>query len=95
MCYSTGSSNNYIYRVLQDLGSRDLAREKVYLVCYVIKNGAMESQQNCKTYVKNGSFDNVSLARRAHAIACKDLSPYLNGQLETDEDKHHILHLLP
>lgn len=55
----------------------------------------MESQQNCKNLVKNGNFDSINMARRAHAIACKDLSPYLNGQLETDEDKHHFLHLLP
>ncbi len=89
------SRNDTILFVLQDLGSRDLSREKVYLVCYVIKNSSIDSYQNSKNVAKNGNLDSFNSVRKAYAIACFNLSPYFNGSVETDEDKHHFLPLLP
>lgn len=77
---------------LQDLGARDLAREKVYLVCYVIRNGAMEAESNSK-----GTKNNITeyTVRRPFAVACYNLTPYFKNAIEPDEDKHHHLSLTP
>lgn len=79
---------------MQDLGARDLAREKVYLVCYVIRNGLMELDQNNKSSTKNSNIDIRCTVRRPYAVAYFNLQPYFKEK-ESDEDELHFLPLLP
>ncbi|XP_065221520.1 dedicator of cytokinesis protein 2 isoform X3 [Planococcus citri] len=76
-----------------DLGIRDLNLEKVYLVCYVIRNGAMEADTNNKNNSKTSINDMYSV-RRPYAVACMNLSPYFKNAIESDEDRNHFLPLL-
>ncbi|CAG9857501.1 unnamed protein product [Phyllotreta striolata] len=77
-----------------DLGKRDLEREKIYLVCLVIRIGAMDTKEpdhrrssvsanNKKNYNEN--------MRRPCGVAAFDISPYMNGKLETDLEKEFAI----
>lgn len=44
---------------------------------------------------KNGNVESGNTVRRPYAIACYNLYPYFSGNLETDEEEHHYLPLLP
>lgn len=99
-------------RVLfSDLGSRDLARERVFLVCYVVRVGNMdvrpEDPRKTATASSAGSRRTMSGAlpnnnamapeflRRPCGIACMDVSEYLSGRQETDEEKQHFVPFIP
>ncbi|XP_047365946.1 dedicator of cytokinesis protein 1 isoform X2 [Vespa velutina] len=79
-----------------DLGSRDLARDKVYLACYVIRVGGMEAKeidhrrssiaQNNQKVIKN----NESM-RRPFGVAAMDITLYITGKLEGDVEHHHFI----
>ncbi|XP_049862449.1 dedicator of cytokinesis protein 1 isoform X3 [Schistocerca gregaria] len=86
----------YNLRVLfTDLGSRDLTRSKVYLVCYIIRIGAMEvrdidhrrSSQVPKKLHAEGM-------RRPWGVAAMDITLFLCGKMESDEEKHHFIPFL-
>lgn len=79
-----------------DLGSRDLARDKVYLACYVIRVGGMEAkeidhrrssiaQNNQKVIKSNESM------RRPFGVAAMDITLYITGKLEGDVEHHHFI----
>ncbi|XP_034937564.1 dedicator of cytokinesis protein 1 isoform X2 [Chelonus insularis] len=79
-----------------DLGSRDLTREKVYLVCYVIRIGGMEAKEldhrrssivTSNPKVKS-HFDNM---RRPFGVAAMDITLYITGKLEGDVEHHHFI----
>jgi dedicator of cytokinesis protein 1 len=72
------------------LGARDLVREKVYLVCYVVKLGGMEKSNNGPKTLTSTE----SIVRRPYGVAAMDITLYINGKLEPDEDKHHFLPLI-
>ncbi|XP_059352590.1 dedicator of cytokinesis protein 1-like isoform X2 [Daphnia carinata] len=91
-----------------DLGSRDLARERIYLVCYVIRVGNMDirpedpRRQTTSAASMGGSRRTISgnlpnnsaapeFLRRPCGIACMDVTDYLSGRLETDEEKQHFV----
>nr|XP_018917246.1 PREDICTED: dedicator of cytokinesis protein 1 isoform X2 [Bemisia tabaci] len=83
--------NHFYYnlRVLfSDLGSRDLSREKVYLVCYVVRVGALDSNS------KHKSISPSHCVRRPFGVAALDITLYLMGNLDSDEDKRHFLPFL-
>ncbi|XP_075232677.1 dedicator of cytokinesis protein myoblast city [Lycorma delicatula] len=84
-----------------DLGSWDLNRDKVYLVCYVVRVGSMEatkdvdskrSGRNSVTKAPQNSI--VDPVRRPFGVAVMDITLYLAGKLEADEDKQHFLPFL-
>ncbi|KAG8247666.1 Dedicator of cytokinesis protein 2 [Homalodisca vitripennis] len=84
-----------------DLGSRDLGRERVYLVCYVVRLGGMEVKEPDKDNKKH-SRQSVSkpppvieVLRRPYGVAAMDITLFVAGKMETDEDKHHFLPFLP
>lgn len=89
-------------RVLfSDLGSRDLIREKVYLVCYVVRvgnmdvraedikrgSGAIGGARRTISGAPPNSTPGSEFLRRPCGIACMDVTDYLNGRQETDEEK--------
>lgn len=83
--------------MLQDLGSRDLAREKLYLVCYVIRIGGMETKEpdkenkrSSKSNIGKPSHPTEELLRRPFGVAAIDIV----GKLDGSEDKHHFLPFL-
>ncbi|XP_050543349.1 dedicator of cytokinesis protein 1 isoform X2 [Daktulosphaira vitifoliae] len=88
-----GWSQNDIFHnfkaLFTDLGTRDLAREKVYLVCYIVRIGGMESDSNTKKSLM------TSQIRRPWGVAALDLTLYFTRKLESDEDKHHFMPFLP
>lgn len=80
-----------------DLGSRDLQREKVYLVVYVVRLGAMDSreteQKNRKSIAHSAVGDAIVL-RRPFGVAAIDITLFLSRKIETDEDAIHFIPLL-
>ncbi|XP_034240436.1 dedicator of cytokinesis protein 1 isoform X3 [Thrips palmi] len=80
-----------------DLGSRDLQREKVYLVVNVVRLGAMDSreteQKNRKSIASSVVGDAIVL-RRPYGVAAIDITLFLSGRIETDEETHHFIPLL-
>lgn len=78
-----------------DLGSRDLARDRVYLACYVIRVGGMETKDVdyrrssvAQINQKSKSTENM---RRPFGIAAMDITLYITGKLEGDSDHHHFI----
>ncbi|XP_014608633.1 PREDICTED: dedicator of cytokinesis protein 1 isoform X1 [Polistes canadensis] len=78
-----------------DLGSRDLARDKVYLACYVIRVGGMEAKEIdhrrssiAQTYQKVKSNESM---RRPFGVAAMDITPYITGKSEGDVEYHHFI----
>ncbi|XP_069695131.1 dedicator of cytokinesis protein 1 isoform X3 [Periplaneta americana] len=78
-----------------DLGSRDLTREKVYLVCYVVRVGAMEvrdpDHRRSSHVPKKVHADGM---RRPFGVAAMDVTLYINGKIEGNEEEHHFIPFL-
>ncbi|XP_012257396.2 dedicator of cytokinesis protein 1 isoform X1 [Athalia rosae] len=81
-----------------DLGSRDLSREKVYLVCYAVRVGSMEAKEIdhrrssiLQNSQKQKNSDNM---RRPFGVAAMDITPYINGKLDGDVETHHFIPFL-
>ncbi|XP_061941676.1 dedicator of cytokinesis protein 1 isoform X6 [Apis cerana] len=78
-----------------DLGSRDLAKDKVYLVCYVIRVGGMEAKdadhRRSSVAQTNQKIKNTENMRRPFGVAAMDITSYINGKLEGDSDHHHFI----
>lgn len=87
---------------VQDLGSRDLARERVYLVCHVIRIGPMDSKDSERdnrraSHISNKKSYNVNTEsmRRPFGVAALDITLYLNGKIECDEDREIYVAFVP
>ncbi|XP_033350628.1 dedicator of cytokinesis protein 1 isoform X4 [Bombus vosnesenskii] len=78
-----------------DLGSRDLTRDKVYLVCYVIRVGGMEAKdadhRRSSVAQTNQKVKNTENMRRPFGVAAMDITLYITGKLEGDSDHHHFI----
>ncbi|XP_011297282.1 dedicator of cytokinesis protein 1 isoform X1 [Fopius arisanus] len=80
-----------------DLGSRDLSRDKVYLVCYVIRVGGMEAKEvdhRRSSIVQQTNHKGKSSAdsmRRPFGVAAMDITLYITGKLEGDVEHHHFI----
>ncbi|XP_076651042.1 dedicator of cytokinesis protein myoblast city isoform X1 [Halictus rubicundus] len=78
-----------------DLGSRDLARDKVYLVCYVIRVGGMEAKdidhRRSSVSQANQKTKSTENMRRPFGVAAMDITSYITGKLEGDSDHHHFI----
>ncbi|KAG8228173.1 hypothetical protein J437_LFUL014408 [Ladona fulva] len=84
-----------------DLGSGDLNRDRVYLVCYVIRVGAMEqkdpeSKRVSQAHIHSSSRKpcGVEGMRRPFGVAAMDVTMYISGKIESDEDKQHFIPFL-
>ncbi|XP_033607516.1 dedicator of cytokinesis protein 1 isoform X3 [Cryptotermes secundus] len=78
-----------------DLGSRDLSREKVYLVCYVVRVGAMEvrdpDHRRSSHVPKKVHAEGM---RRPFGVAAMDVTLYITGKIEGNEEEHHFIPFL-
>ncbi|KAF6209244.1 hypothetical protein GE061_014989 [Apolygus lucorum] len=89
---SDSDGSSFINRklVFYDLGNGDLSREKVYLVCYVVRVGAMDAKSN-----NHSSFTNMADAvRRPLGVAAKDITLIVNGKLGNSEEDPLTLPLI-
>lgn len=77
-------------------------RERVYLVCQIIRIGQMElkdieNHQRVKSsyYIKKVPENAANLLiRRPFGIAAMDITNVLNGKLDCDEDKQYFVPFL-
>ncbi|XP_031352316.1 dedicator of cytokinesis protein 1-like isoform X2 [Photinus pyralis] len=86
----------YTLRVMfTDLGKRDLEREKIYLVCYVIRVGSMENKEidhRRSSMSTNYNKKNCKLeVRKPFGVAAKDITPIMSGKLETDLEQEFVV----
>ncbi|XP_072385409.1 dedicator of cytokinesis protein 2 isoform X1 [Diabrotica undecimpunctata] len=77
-----------------DLGKRDLEREKIYLVCLVIRIGAMDTKEldhrrsSVSTNNKKNYNENM---RRPCGVAAFDITLFMNGRRETDLEQEYAI----
>ncbi|GAB6025462.1 Dedicator of cytokinesis protein 5 [Chamberlinius hualienensis] len=77
--------------IFTDLGNADLNRERVYLVCQVIRMGLMELKHvdhKKSMLVQKKANDGL---RRPFGVAVMDVTGIMNGSICHDEDKQHFL----
>ncbi|KAK9873197.1 hypothetical protein WA026_021430 [Henosepilachna vigintioctopunctata] len=84
---------NNLRVMFTDLGKKDLERERIYLVCYVVRVGAMEVKEldhrrssNVATLHKKTSSHNM---RRPFGVAAMEITKFMKGGLESDFDKEY------
>lgn len=81
-------------RILQDLGKRDLEREKIYLVCNAIRRGAMDVKEidhrrsSTASGNSNKKYD-MNGMRRPFGVAAKDVTAYLSGAFDCDLEQEY------
>lgn len=72
-----------------DLSTKDLSREKVFLVCQVVRIGSMELKEvesKKSSQVQKKVFDGV---RRPFGVAVMDISAIISERNENDEEKEY------
>lgn len=81
----------YNLRVMfTDLGKRDLERERIYLVCYVVRIGAMDTKDTDhrrSSSISSASRKSSNISegmRRPQGVAAMDITPFMNGKRESD-----------
>ncbi|CAM1325956.1 DOCK2 (predicted), partial [Pycnogonum litorale] len=83
---------NNLHVLFTDLGSKDLIREKVYLVCQIIRIGSMELKEQTdhkrSTVYSKKTSEGV---RRPFGVAVMDISDVINGIVDYDEEKQHFV----
>ncbi|XP_009892091.1 PREDICTED: dedicator of cytokinesis protein 2-like [Charadrius vociferus] len=67
-----------------DLGSKDLKREKLFLVCQIIRVGRMDLRETYSRKLSTG-------LRRPFGISVMDITDITKGKCESDEDKQHFI----
>ncbi|XP_064601988.1 dedicator of cytokinesis protein 1-like isoform X2 [Liolophura sinensis] len=75
---------NNLRVLFTDLGPKDRLREKVYLVCQVIRLGVMDPKDIENKKLTQG-------LRRPFGVAAMDVTSYIQGAEDTDEDKQHFI----
>lgn len=69
----------------------------MYLVVYVVRLGAMdlkETEQKNRKSIANSIIGDALVLRRPYGVAAIDITLFLSGRIETDEDDHHFIPLL-
>ncbi|XP_072353782.1 dedicator of cytokinesis protein 2-like [Scyliorhinus torazame] len=75
---------NNLKVVFTDLGSKDLNRERIYLVCQIVRVGRMELKETNAKKMTQG-------LRRPFGVSAMDITDILKGKADSDEDKHHFI----
>uniref|UniRef100_A0A8V0XNM6 Dedicator of cytokinesis protein 2 n=1 Tax=Gallus gallus TaxID=9031 RepID=A0A8V0XNM6_CHICK len=75
---------NNLRAVFTDLGSKDLKRERLFLVCQIIRVGRMDLRETLSRKLSTG-------LRRPFGISVMDITDITKGKCESDEDKQHFI----
>uniref|UniRef100_A0A8C3MA08 Uncharacterized protein n=1 Tax=Geospiza parvula TaxID=87175 RepID=A0A8C3MA08_GEOPR len=75
---------NNLRAVFTDLGSADLKRERLFLVCQIIRVGRMDLRDSHSRKLSTG-------LRRPFGISVMDITDITKGTCDSDEDKQHFI----
>uniref|UniRef100_A0AAY5LA74 Dedicator of cytokinesis 2 n=1 Tax=Esox lucius TaxID=8010 RepID=A0AAY5LA74_ESOLU len=75
---------NNLKVVFTDLGNKDLNREKIYLICQIVRVGRMDLKETNTKKCTQG-------LRRPFGVAVMDISDIIKGKIECDEEKQYFI----
>ncbi|NXE70757.1 DOCK2 protein, partial [Calcarius ornatus] len=75
---------NNLRVVFTDLGSADLKRERLFLVCHIVRVGRMDLRDSHSRKLSTG-------LRRPFGISVMDITDISKGTCDSDEDKQHFI----
>ncbi|XP_034261929.1 dedicator of cytokinesis protein 2 isoform X2 [Pantherophis guttatus] len=79
---------NNLKVVFTDLGNKDLGRDRIYLICQIVRFGKMDLKDtNTKKYTQG--------IRRPFGVAVMDISDIIKGKAESDEEKQYFIPFHP
>uniref|UniRef100_A0A3P8YM38 Dedicator of cytokinesis 2 n=1 Tax=Esox lucius TaxID=8010 RepID=A0A3P8YM38_ESOLU len=79
---------NNLKVVFTDLGNKDLNREKIYLICQIVRVGRMDLKETNTKKCTQG-------LRRPFGVAVMDISDIIKGKIECDEEKQYFIPFVP
>uniref|UniRef100_A0A8C6V3A0 Dedicator of cytokinesis 2 n=1 Tax=Neogobius melanostomus TaxID=47308 RepID=A0A8C6V3A0_9GOBI len=79
---------NNLKVVFTDLGNKDLSREKIYLICQIVRVGRMDLKESYSKKFTHG-------LRRPFGVAVMDISDIIKGKIECDEEKQFFIPFSP
>ncbi|KAJ0050076.1 hypothetical protein NL108_011796, partial [Boleophthalmus pectinirostris] len=79
---------NNLKVVFTDLGNKDLSREKIYLICQIVRVGRMDLKESYSKKFTQG-------LRRPFGVAVMDISDIIKGKIECDEEKQFFIPFSP
>ncbi|XP_044136814.1 dedicator of cytokinesis protein 2 isoform X3 [Bufo gargarizans] len=79
---------NNLKVVFTDLGNKDLNRDRIYLVCQIVRIGRMDLKE---TNIKKCTLG----LRRPFGVAVMDITDVMKGKSESDEEKQHFIPFHP
>ncbi|XP_029020268.1 dedicator of cytokinesis protein 2-like [Betta splendens] len=79
---------NNLKVVFTDLGNKDLSREKIYLICQIVRVGRMDMKETNNKKSTQG-------LRRPFGVAVMDISDIIKGKIESDEEKQFFIPFFP
>ncbi|ELK17356.1 Dedicator of cytokinesis protein 2 [Pteropus alecto] len=79
---------NNLKVVFTDLGNKDLNRDKIYLICQIIRVGKMDLKDTNTKKCTQG-------LRRPFGVAVMDITDIIKGKAESDEEKQHFIPFHP
>ncbi|XP_064466141.1 dedicator of cytokinesis protein 1-like [Ornithodoros turicata] len=84
---------NNLRVLFTDLGSRDLARERVYFICQIIRIGAMELKEtdHKRSTIYTRKATEADGMRRPFGVAAMDITDIISGKIESDEEKQYFV----
>uniref|UniRef100_A0A667GZB1 Dedicator of cytokinesis 2 n=1 Tax=Lynx canadensis TaxID=61383 RepID=A0A667GZB1_LYNCA len=79
---------NNLKVVFTDLGNKDLNRDKIYLICQIVRVGKMDLKDTNTKKCTQG-------LRRPFGVAVMDITDIIKGKAESDEEKQHFIPFHP
>ncbi|ELK28894.1 Dedicator of cytokinesis protein 2 [Myotis davidii] len=79
---------NNLKVVFTDLGNKDLNRDKIYLICQIVRVGKMDLKDTNTKKCTQG-------LRRPFGVAVMDITDIVKGKAESDEEKQHFIPFHP
>ncbi|XP_034398619.1 dedicator of cytokinesis protein 2-like [Cyclopterus lumpus] len=79
---------NNLKVVFTDLGNKDLCRDKIYLICQIVRVGRMDLKETNNKKCTQG-------LRRPFGVAVMDISDLIKGKVECDEEKQFFIPFFP
>ncbi|KAG7465378.1 hypothetical protein MATL_G00175820 [Megalops atlanticus] len=79
---------NNLKVVFTDLGNKDLNRERIFLICQIVRVGRMDLKETNSKKCTQG-------LRRPFGVAVMDISDIIKGKLECDEEKQFFIPFHP